>query len=361
MGGWDFYFNLYKKILINFKSGDTFPVYTMDEPKIKLAYFTSFREIIGDEQVSKIVIDPETTVNYGYRLGNLEAMALDIQKGESDFAKTFELVMIFSDDNAQEFQESKDSVHKWPLDIKSPAKQIIGIEVPVDTLEDLLVRVPSEPWRIIKDPNQKALQKALYEQQFLNVINERQVDLVFSDSYRPLFSPRTVNANFGHIVNIHPAILNKESPYRLPGITPTRDAFTRLNYGYVIVDDKKDRDIWPKGEVIEVEYQGKVRVAVKVPRHNKTGVTVHVINEKVDDGPIIIDEVREINAADTYEQIREGNYQLKMELLPKALMHYVQSFRLGGADVSDMILVRRESLLRNGPTQTRYGLAQGPN
>lgn len=289
--------------------------------KIRLAYFTSFRELIGDEGVSTIVSDEETGQSYGYRMGNLEHLARMFAVGGHPFTEQFDIGMVFSDDSDGHVQEARQRVISWPLQIEVPVAGTEGKYVP---LEDLLVRVPSEPWRKIPtgDPS-KFKAKMIYEAEIVRALQERAIDLVVSDSYTPLFDKVLLGEYRGRMVNIHPAITDKSSSFRLPGLTPTRDAYTRARYGFIIVDDKKKRETWPEGESKEIEYKGKKRLAVEVPKCNVTGVTVHVINERVDDGPVIMQLEYSFDPTSSYEHIRNENYALKRKLLPDALVHYV--------------------------------------
>lgn len=287
--------------------------------RIRLAYFTSFREIFLDEQVSRTVMDPDTGENYGYRTGNLEAIALELQKDESDFARNFELAMVFSDDADAHVEAARKSVDRWPFDVRVPAEGLKGGMV----LDDLLVRISSEPWRKIKHKEEKAGAKAEYEREIVREMRKRGVDILISDSHLSLIGPVMLSAYGKRNLNIHPAITEINSPYRLPGLTPTRDALTRAKFGYIIIDDKKRPETWPEGEPIEVEFRGKIRQAIKVSRYTLTGVTVHIIDAQVDHGPVVASQLNHISSNPTYEGIRESNYEIKRRLLPIALFNYV--------------------------------------
>jgi len=306
--------------------------------KIKLSYFTSFRELILDEGVSTIVVDEESGEELGYRMGNLEHLARTIAQGNNQFAETFELAMIFSDDSDEQFQASKSITQTWPLDI---GLYLNGKENDIITLEDLAVRIPSQPWRQIKNPREKAKAKQAYEQQILSHLHANDVDLVIVDSYLTLFDNVLLKGYQGRILNIHPAITDLSNPYRLPGVTPTRDAYTRARYGFVIVDDKKKPETWPEGEVAEVQFQGRTRKAVNTPKYAITGVTVHVIDELVDHGSVVMQLEHHFTPDTTYEGIRAGNYDLKRQILPEALLHYV-----GRQDVQEIMAAGKQDIIK---------------
>lgn len=301
--------------------------------KIRVAYFTSFREIVGDEKVSCIVVDPDTGQNLGYRRGNLEDITLMLSNPQEhphplarQFAETFDLAMVFSDDLPEILQASRESTHTWPLDARIPNGA--GM-IPLETL---LVNVPSAPWRSIKEqPLVKIAAKAEYEAEIKRELQNRKVDLIISDSYLSLFGPTLLDEYGLRILNIHPAITAKHDPNRLPGVTPTRDAYTRAVFGYIIVDDKRDRDTtWPMGTPVRVEFEGKARDVIYVTRTNVTGVTVHVVTEEIDGGPVVRHLSHTFPHDTTREEIRKGNYDRKLELLPAAMLDYVRRPEIAG-------------------------------
>lgn len=305
--------------------------------KVRVAYFTSFREIVGDEQVSRIVVDPDTIQDYGYRRGNLEDMALMLANpGQHahplarEFAEAFELAMVFSDDTPEAIQAAREAVHRWPLDVNVPNGAGMA------PLEDLLVNIPSTPWRQVKEPLLKAMRKSEYELEIIAQLMKRGVDLIISDSHLSYLGPDLLSAFWLRALNIHPAITQKDNPDRLPGVTPTRDAYTRARYGFIIVDDKKDRDTMPLGTPTEVEYKGQPRLAIHVPKSNVTGVTVHVMTEKADWGPVVKYLVHHIPEGASFEAIREGNYGLKRQLLPAAMLEYARR-----PDVMELLTKKR--------------------
>ena len=97
---------------------------------------------------------------------------------------------------------------------------------------------------------------------------------------------------FGKVLNIHPAITKSDDPYCFRGPTPTRDAIERA---------KKD---------------GCAR----------TGATLHIINEVIDDGPLIAYvSGTPVYAQDEPQRLRYRNYQLaKLPLFVSGIRHYIQ-------------------------------------
>jgi folate-dependent phosphoribosylglycinamide formyltransferase PurN len=329
--------------------------------KINIAYITSSREIGDDELIGREVIDADNKVNYGYREGNLENLARRIIADDNDFANTFNLKKIIVDDSDEQFERAWSKNNLWPTDLSVPITENGQSEY--RTLGDMLERIPSSTWRKVKTRKNgqvvpelvqaKADQKAIYEQRIIDTLREENIDILISDSYISIFGPTIlesygpVNGNgIGQILNIHPAITNSESPYKLPGITPTRDAFTRAKYGMIIVDDKHAVDV-PKGEIVKWEYpegSGEIHDAVAVEPYNITGATVHIVDALVDHGPVILDRQYEFGGEGiTPESIRERNYEMKRELLPEALLEYVAKPK-----VQQMLKERR---IANNPLQ----------
>lgn len=327
--------------------------------RINIAYITSEREIGDDERVGRQVKDEVDGTDYGYRMGNLESLAIDLAEGKSEFSKVFNLRAIITDDSDTQHDRAWKDTDLWPRDLQVPIRDDRHDTIYTRSLEDMTYRVPSSTWRKvrtkvdgIRHPNLvqlKADRKAEYEREIIELMREKDIDILVSDSYLSIVGPTLMSAygpqeegGIGSIVNIHPAITDKDSPYRLPGLTPTRDAFTRARYGKIIIDDKHRVDV-PEGEPHDWEFpegSGKIREAVDVPAYNVTGATVHVIDKEVDNGQVIIDKSYEFNPKTmTPEAIRTRNYDIKRELLPDALLAYVAR-----QDVQDMILQRRPIL-----------------
>lgn len=300
--------------------------------RLNIAYLTSCREIGLDEHVGKVVIDPVNGQNYGYREGNLEQLARLLRDENSEFSQRFNLTAIIVDDDDNQYDRAlQHGQHDiWPRDLHVRHRNNDGT-TSQPTLDDLTVRIPSQPWKNLRrneteTPNafaaRKAAAKAAYEQRILDVLRGREVDLVVSDSYTTIIGPTLLNAYTGRILNIHPAVTQVGDSDRLPGLTPTRDAYTRAVYGYIIIDDKRAVD-HPMGEVVEVQYEGNPRTAVRVQPSSVTGVTVHVVTDHVDNGPIVrCHKYRFAAEGITPEAIRTMNYRIKREILPEAMLDY---------------------------------------
>lgn len=108
---------------------------------------------------------------------------------------------------------------------------------------------------------------------------------------------------YGRVLNIHPAITDENSPYRLRGLTPTQDAIGRT-HGF-----RRDR---------------RTSLQTPVERHFRTGSTLHFVSPEIDAGPVICDdEPTPVYPNDTPQLLRYRNYLMaKGPVLVEGLMHY---------------------------------------
>lgn len=122
---------------------------------------------------------------------------------------------------------------------------------------------------------------AAHESFLLEQLAEHRVDVVVLARYMRILSPRFVDAYAGNIINIHPSLL----PY-FPGPNPYRRA-------------------WEDG----------VRV---------TGCTAHFVTAELDAGPIILQDVFQIDVGvDTEADVRAKGRRLEGQALSRALQLYL--------------------------------------
>jgi folate-dependent phosphoribosylglycinamide formyltransferase PurN len=200
------------------------------------------------------------------------------------------------------------------------------------TLAELLVRAPARPWRELPPdasaaPGCHADRRRTLRHEFERAIVEQlaahRVDLVLCDSFMSVLGPLALAAYPGRILNVHPGITRPGARAQLLGPTPTRDAYTRAVYGFVITDDKR-LVRRPVGPPVRVMYDGVPRDAVAVAPVAETGVTVHVVTERVDEGPIVLEQSYAFDPrAISPEAIRARNYELKRDLVPRALLKHL--------------------------------------
>lgn len=117
-----------------------------------------------------------------------------------------------------------------------------------------------------------------YDRQVVDILQQKQVDLICLAGFTRLLSSVFVSAFPNRIMNIHPAILPS-----FPGLHAQKQA---------------------------VEYGVKV-----------TGCTVHFVDEGLDSGPIILQKILEVKPDDTEET-------LSQRLLPLEHAAYVEAVKL---------------------------------
>jgi phosphoribosylformylglycinamidine cyclo-ligase len=122
--------------------------------------------------------------------------------------------------------------------------------------------------------------KASYERQILNRLQEERVDWVVLAGYMRLVGPTLLSAYEGKMINLHPSLL--------PAF-PGKDAIGQA---------------WRHG--------------VKV-----TGVTVHFVDEGMDTGPIFLQEPVPVEPGDTLESLEERIHRVEHRLLVEAVRRLV--------------------------------------
>ena len=118
--------------------------------------------------------------------------------------------------------------------------------------------------------------KAAYEKALLQLLQEQQIDLIVLAGYMRIIGQTLLSHYSNRILNIHPSLLPC-----FPGLHGIKDAY---------------------------EYGVKV-----------TGVTVHLVDDGVDTGPIIAQEPVMILPEDTLESLEEKIHQTEHRLYPKIL------------------------------------------
>jgi len=120
-----------------------------------------------------------------------------------------------------------------------------------------------------------------FENKIIAYLEENKIDLIALAGFMRMLSPEFVGRYRGHILNIHPALLPS-----FKGTQAIKDAF---DYG------------------------------VKV-----TGVTVHFVDEKMDHGPIILQQALKIEEDDTLESLEKKIHKIEHCLYPEAIRLYVE-------------------------------------
>lgn len=118
--------------------------------------------------------------------------------------------------------------------------------------------------------------KAAYEKALLQLLQEQEIDLIVLAGYMRIIGKTLLSHYSNRILNIHPSLLPS-----FPGLHGIKDAY---------------------------EYGVKV-----------TGVTVHLVDDGVDTGPIIAQEPVMILPEDSLESLEEKIHQTEHRLYPKVL------------------------------------------
>lgn len=123
--------------------------------------------------------------------------------------------------------------------------------------------------------------RVAYENEILKHLDEEAVDLVVLAGYMRIVGPTLLTAYANRIVNIHPSLLPS-----FPGRHGIQDAFE-----------------------------------AGVP---ETGVTVHLVDEGVDTGPIIAQEKVAILPDDTLESLETRIHQVEHRLFPQVIQQLTE-------------------------------------
>ena len=121
--------------------------------------------------------------------------------------------------------------------------------------------------------------KDAYEQELVRVLENEHIQLVLLAGYMRILGKRFVGQYRNRIINIHPSLLPT-----YPGVNAIARAFQA--------------------------------------RDKETGVTVHFVDEKVDHGPIILQERVSIDPGDTVYTLEEKVHRVEHRLYPKVVRLY---------------------------------------
>ncbi|NBJ69366.1 MULTISPECIES: phosphoribosylglycinamide formyltransferase [Clostridia] len=131
------------------------------------------------------------------------------------------------------------------------------------------------------EPKRYALKEA-YEKEILTVLQQSGIAWIFLAGYMRIIGPCLLHAYRGKIVNIHPSLLPA-----FPGKDAIRQAFNA--------------------------------------KTKKTGVTVHFIDEGIDTGPIIAQQVVDIYPSDTIDVLTKRIQKVEHQLYPSVIKQLIQN------------------------------------
>ena len=115
-----------------------------------------------------------------------------------------------------------------------------------------------------------------FDRAVLDVLRDRGIDIVALAGYMRILGPELVGAFRGRMLNVHPSLL--------PAFPGGRSVAEALAWG------------------------------VKV-----TGVTVHVVDEEVDHGPVVFQEAIEVLPDDDWDALEARVHEVEHRLLPAAV------------------------------------------
>jgi phosphoribosylglycinamide formyltransferase 1 len=123
--------------------------------------------------------------------------------------------------------------------------------------------------------------RAAHDEALATLLRDRATDVVVLAGYMRILGPEVVEAFSGQMLNVHPSLLPA-----FPGIRAIAEA---------------------------VEYGVRV-----------TGVTVHLVDEQLDHGPVVFQETVEVHPDDTAESLEERVHEVEHRLLPAAVEALLQ-------------------------------------
>ena len=134
------------------------------------------------------------------------------------------------------------------------------------------------PYKVI--PHEKGTEREA-ERQMIQLLRQANVDLVVMARYMRVLSGEMISEFTGRIINIHHSTLPA-----FPGSNPYRQA-------------------WEHG--------------VKV-----IGATAHFATEKLDDGPIIAQDTRDVGDQETVQMMKRSGARVEREVLTEAVRAYAE-------------------------------------
>lgn len=120
-----------------------------------------------------------------------------------------------------------------------------------------------------------------YDKEIIKELGKKKIDLIILAGFMRLLSSYFVNKYRNKILNIHPSLLPL-----FKGTHGIRDAFN-----------------------------AKVK---------ETGVTVHFVDEKLDNGPIILQRSLKVESSDTLESLEKKIHKLEHKMYPEAIKLFVE-------------------------------------
>lgn len=194
-------------------------------------------------------------------------------------------IAVFASGNGSNFQAIIDAVRKNILKVN------IKLLVCDNPNAFVLERARRAKIKTLLLKSKDYADKKSSEEEIVRNLEAEKIDLVILAGFMRMLSGHIISRYQGKILNIHPALLPA-----FKGASAIKDAF---DYG------------------------------VKV-----TGVTVHFVDEKMDNGPIILQEPLRIKESDTLEKLEERIHRVEHKIYPQAIQLFISgNLRIRGRKV----------------------------
>ncbi|MCQ9208107.1 MAG: phosphoribosylglycinamide formyltransferase [Omnitrophica bacterium] len=184
-------------------------------------------------------------------------------------------IAVFCSANGSNFQAIVDSLKRGKI------KAEIALMVCDNPDAFVLQRAEKEGIKSFLVERKNFNTKGEYEAEIIKRLEQEKVELICLAGYMRLVGAVFTQKYRNRILNIHPAIL--------PVFKGTHGIKEALDYGAKV-----------------------------------TGVTVHFVDEKMDHGPIVLQEAVEIKADDTEESLAKRIHKIEHKLYPQAIKLFVE-------------------------------------
>jgi folate-dependent phosphoribosylglycinamide formyltransferase PurN len=299
-------------------------VFYLNNNQIRLAYITSPREL----EAEGVGSDPNIIPTLQYLHNAIQTNPL---------LSNVKLVAVIVDDNGREF-------NRQYLEKETNSFRFLSDFCAKNNIQFYIHE--SINWRKIpKSDPLKSEKKKEYEKELLYFLRQNNIDIVLSDSYVVLFNSVMLDKKIGYpglIINIHPAITSE-----VPGITPTKDALARgmfftkdrqernnirsnlQNSSLQIRRDGYDRSIKNVLTKMNISFEFDQNL-VKIKNSKgmfkaKTGATLHIVDEQIDHGEVILSSCSTpVLKGDGEQELRRRNYQTKNRVVENGLILFLK-------------------------------------
>lgn len=255
---------------------------------IRVMFLTSIRDVGGDDKNGQIV---ETADGPKYMMGAIEHIIRETLPGGA-LRGVVDVVSVVTDDTEEDcrrsgYAASPNGSGNWifPKDLFASGFSFPAI--------NLVTNIPSKfRYKLRMKDREWPEAKRAFEREILREMWFCGADVIISDHYMlRLEHPISDKAGlYGRILNIHPAVTEKDCRFCFRGKSPTLDAINMARTGV----------------------------------ETRTGATLHIVNEVLDDGPVIEWAApTPVYPSDTPQALRWRNYQMaKRPVLTRGLLRY---------------------------------------